>query len=196
MATRDEAANARYNPLRSSSLALGGRRLMLLTPPEAAVRLGIDTFLEHGFANLEEDFDAVVRAEESGWVADAVWIGDSKRSWRRGVVADLLGPTLLPLVVPALRPGIPPTLVVVAARVLEDGTTELLVMPHESTKGDPEAQGGASAKVQAGTDAVQASVAREGTLLAVDRKALPRFDLRDPECPASMMAVRRLIGWK
>ncbi|GAA1328682.1 hypothetical protein GCM10009659_32380 [Leucobacter albus] len=157
------------------------------------MRAGIDQTLAQGFARHSVDLAAKLGAEGSEWVAQAAVIGERRKSWRRGVIADLVEEVLPVDLIPGLRRTVAPTLAVVAARPLPDGATELLLMPHASHTGDPQAAFGAAPRVRAAADGLAAAAGAAGALIEADRRSL---GVRDPDCPASRAAAKRLLGWK
>lgn len=173
--------------------ALTGRRLVVRWSPEHAVRAGIDEVLSRGFALRDENLTEMLRSEGSAWVAQAAVIGDRASSWRRGLIADLVEEVLPIDLIPGLRRTVAPTLVVVAARPLAEDTSEVFLMPHASRTGDPQAAMGAAPRVRNAADALVQAARAGGALVEVDRRSL---GIADPDCPASITAVRRLLGWK
>lgn len=173
--------------------ALTGRRLVVRWSPADAVAAGIEQVLAQGFARRDADLAERLHAEGSAWVAGAAEIGEKRRSWRRGLIADIVEEVLPIDLIPGLRRTAAPTLVVVAARPLPDGTTEVLLMPHASRTGDPEAAFGAAPRVRAAADGLVEAARAAGALVAVDRRTL---GVADPDCPASRKAAKRLLGWK
>lgn len=173
--------------------ALTGRRLVVRWSPEDAVRAGTDKVLAQGFARRDEGLAEKLRDERSEWFAAAAVIGERTSSWRRGLIADIVEEVLPIDLIPGLRRTAAPTLVVVAARPLPDGTTEVLLMPHASRTGDPEAAFGAAPRVRAAADGLVEAARAAGALVEVDRRTL---GVADPDCPASRKAAKRLLGWK
>ena len=173
--------------------ALTGRRMVVAWQPADAALAGIEQALAQGFTRHAVDLAAKLSAEGSDWVGHAAVIGERRKSWRRGVIADLVEEVLPIDLIPGLRRTVAPTLVVVAARPLPDGATELLVMPHASRTGDPEAAFGAAPRVRAAADALVEAARAAGALIEVDRRTL---GVADPGCPASREAAKRLLGWK
>ena len=113
-----------------------------------AVLAGIEQVLAQGFTRHAVDLAAKLSAEGLDWVGQAVVIGERRKSWRRGVIADLVEEVLPIDLIPGLRRTVAPTLVVVAARPLPDGADELLVMPMPRALGDPEPAFGAAPRVR------------------------------------------------
>jgi hypothetical protein len=184
------ADDARYADLQHQG-ALTGRRLVLRYSPADAVRLGADQLIAQGFAPREEDLDAALRAEGSPWTARALRIGDRRKSWRRGIVADLVEEFVPVDLIPGLRRGIAPTVAVVTARALPDGLTELYVVPLSARTGDPQASFGAAPLVRAAIAGVRSTAEQAGAFVSADA---PILGVADPECPASRAKATQLLG--
>lgn len=185
-----DADDARFVDLAHQG-ALTGRRLVLRYPPSDAVRLGADQLLAQGFARREEDVDAKLRAEGSPWTAQALRIGDRAKSWRRGIVADLVEDFIPVDLIPGLRRGIAPTVAMVAARALPDGSTELYVMPLSAKTGDPSGSFGAAPLVRAAIAGVRETAEADGAFVSADA---PVLGVADPDCPASRAKATTLLG--
>lgn len=184
------ADDARFLELQHQG-ALTGRRLVLRFTPDDSVRLGVDQLLAQGFVRREEDLDAPLRAEGSPWTAQAVRIGDRGKSWRRGIVADLLEDFVPIDLVPGLRRAIAPTVVVVAARSLPEAQTELFVVPLSTRKGDPTAGFGAAPLVRTAIAGVRSVAEEAGAFVSADA---PIAGVSDPQNPASRKKATQLLG--
>lgn len=95
----------------------------------------------------------------------------------------------------------------VAARELPDSTTELVLYPHTSAKGEPAGALGAACRLRTAYEAIAAAgnadagTAAAGTAAAgaaaaalVSREKL--VGIRNDGSPASQQMVRELLGWR
>ena len=185
-----DAAGARFIDLRHQG-ALTGRRLVVRWTPDEAVRRGVDALLAQGFARHDKDLDQALRAEGSEWTAQALWIGSRKKSWLRGIVADVVEEVVPVDVIPGLRRGIAPTMAVVTARADADGATELYIVPLSEHNGDPQAPFGAAPLVRKAIADVREDAEQSEALVSVDP---PILGVADPACPAARATAERLLG--
>ncbi|QAY73460.1 hypothetical protein ET445_09035 [Agromyces protaetiae] len=192
MTNQRDASDARFSGLTSTGM-VRGRRLVVRYVPGDAVRLGVDRLLAQGFARHESDLAALLAAEASEWTAQAVQIGDAKKSWKRGIFADLVEDLVIFDLIPATQRTIAPTLVIVAARALPEARTELLVVPHTSWRGDPGSTDGAASRVEAAIEGVIAVAHAAGALVSADG---PSLGLGGGEHGASSKTAKRLLGWR
>ena len=121
----------------------------------------------------------------------ALRIGDRAKSWRRGIVADLVEDFVPVDLIPGLRRGIAPTVAMVAARALPDGSTELYVMPLSAKTGDPSGSFGAAPLVRAAIAGVRETAEADGAFVSADA---PVLGVADPDCPASRAKATTLLG--
>jgi hypothetical protein len=181
--------DARFHFLERSG-SLTGARFILRRPAADAVAIAVGHLVAEGFVAREDGLDARLRETGSAWLARAVEIGDAKGSWGKGFLADLIEDTPL-MIFNRFQRGIAPTLVMVAARALPDGTTELVVYPHMSGTGDPEGASGAAPRVRASVKAIVAASTADETLVSHERMT----GIRNDGSPASQQMVRELLGW-
>ena len=185
-----EGGDARFHFFEHSA-ALTGARFVLRRSPTEAVASAISALVVEGFTAREDDLDAKLRERESPWLAQAAVIGDSTGSWSKGLMADLIEDT--PLVfLNRFQRGISPTLAMVAARVLPEGPTELVLYPHTSRSGHPQGSAGAAARVRASLEAIATAAAADGTLVSYEQL----HGIRNDGSPASQQMVRELLNWR
>lgn len=168
-----------------------GARFILRTSPTQAVQLGLDQFVAEGFDLRNDDLHGELARRGSAWTACALQIGDAKRSLRRGLLADLVEDTPLEIL-PVFARGISPTLVVVSARPLPDGTAELVIYPHTSGRGHPDGATGAAPRIRAAYDRILARATDDELLVAAEKMR----GIRNDGSPASQQMVRELLGWR
>ncbi len=176
--------------------ALTGRRLLVRYSPSEAVQLGVMRLLAQGFSLRQEDLNVALRAEGAAWTAQALTIGDRKKSWQRGIVADLVEDFIPVDLFPALRRTIAPTTVIVTARAISSGNessevTELFIVPLSSNSGDPSSAFGAAPLVRAAIAEVISTAEGQGALISADKQIL---GVSDPDCPASRSKATQLLG--
>jgi hypothetical protein len=182
--------DARFHGFEHSATLTGGR-FVLRTSPADSVALALAHLVAEGFVAREDDLDARLAQLGSPWIARAAEIGDAKGSWAKGLVADLVEDTPLEIFNRFQR-GIAPTVVMVAARPSEDATTELVLYPHASRKGDPGGAAGAASRVRQAISAIEAASAARGVL--VEHEVMN--GIRNDGSPASQEMVRKLLDWK
>ncbi|MGV8884569.1 MAG: hypothetical protein ACOH1T_03135 [Microbacteriaceae bacterium] len=182
--------DARFHTFERSG-SLTGARFVVRRAASDAVALAVEKFVAAGFAVRDDNLDARLREAGSPWVARAVEIGDAKGSWKKGIIADLIEDT--PLVfLTRMQRGISPTLVMVTARALPDGTTELIFYPHASTTGDPEGWAGAAERIRNSAAEIANAFASEATLVSHEKMN----GILNDGSPASQEMVRTLLNWK
>jgi len=182
--------DARFHALERGG-TLTGARFVLRRSAADAVALAVAPLVAEGFVAREDDLDARLRGTGSPWQARAVEIGDAKGSWARLRLADLIEDTPL-ILFPRFQRRIALTLVMVAARGLPDGTTELVYYPHISAKGDPEGAFGAAARLRDCAKAITEACTDDGTLVSHEKMT----GIRNDGSPASQQMVRELLGWR
>jgi len=182
--------DARFHALERGG-TLSGARFILRRPAVDAVALAVAQLLAEGFVIREDGLDERLRGMGSPWLARAVEIGEAKGSWARLRLADLIEDTPL-MFFDRFQRRIALTLVVVAARELPDGTTELVYYPHTSGKGDPEGAFGAAARLRDCASAIAEVTTADGTLVTREKMT----GIRNDGSPASQEMVRELLGWR
>ncbi len=175
---------------------LTGRRLLVRYSPSDAVQLGASQLFAQGFSLYKDNLSVALKAEGSAWTAQALRIGDSKKSWQRGFVANLVEQVFPVDLIPGLRRTIAPTIVIVTARVLPSDTnssevTELFIVPLSSKSGDPSSAFGAAPLVRAVIAEVISIAEGQGALISADK---PILGVSDPDCPASRSKATQLLG--
>jgi hypothetical protein len=181
--------SARFNRFLHGHSVLKGARFILRRPAADAVALAVAQLVAQGFVAREDNLDVQLKQSGSHWLARAVEIGGKKVSWGESVVDYVLGDTALDIV---LRPRISHTLVMVAARELPDGMTELHVFPHMSLTGRPGSYAGAESRLRASLEAVSATGTADGTLVSYKRS----LGIPNDGSPASQQMVETLLGWR
>lgn len=171
--------------------ALTGVRVIARWAPDVAIRAAVDAFVAVGFETRDDGLSAQLAARGSEWTATALQIGDARKSWKSGIVADLIEATPLELI-PGFQRVIAPTLVVVAARESGDGTCELVAYPHTSRKGDPSAYAGAAPRVREAAAAIVAFAQATGALVSNE----VMHGIKNDGSPASQRMVREILGWR
>lgn len=170
---------------------LHGYRMVVNADPPSSMRLGVDQLVAQGFVERDDQLPARLHARGSEWTACAVEIGDAKRSWKAGIISELVDESWLSAL-PGFQPGIPPTLVVVAARALAPDTTELVLYPHTSRKGDPTSFNGAMPRVRAAAESIIATATQAGRFISSEKMR----GIANDGSPASQQAVRDLLNWR
>ena len=179
--------DARFNFFQRHSLLHGGLFVLRGTPVDA-VALAVAQLVAQGFVIRDDQLDAQLREIDSPWVAQAVEIGDSDGSSREGIVDYLADDTVFEVF---LKRRISRTLVMVTARELPDATTELVIYPHASDKGDPQGSAGAEARLRRSYKTLEAAIATDGTLVSHKRFV----GIANDGSPASQEMARKLVGW-
>ena len=182
--------DARFHGLEHSATLTGGRFVLLSSPPDS-IALALAHVVAEGFATRDDNLDARLAQQDSPWIAQAAEIGDAKGSWAKGLVADLVEDTPLEFFNRFQR-GISPTVVMIAARAQDDGTTELVLYPHASRRGDPEGSAGAASRARHAIAAIAAASTASGVLVSHETMN----GIRNDGSPASQEMVRQLLGWK
>jgi hypothetical protein len=189
---------------------LRGRRMIVCDTPENAVRTGVNHFLPHGFCVRPCNMGDILSQEGSLWSAQALEIGE-RIGAGRGLVKGILAETPLALV-PFFKMDIPPTLVIITARSLPDGTSELIVQPITSRSqglghflADDSSRDNsdlAAPRVNAAVESMIDSYQQAGCLIKADK---PQHYVRvtqdnsnkiDEDCPAFVRKARSLTGFK
>lgn len=173
---------------------LKGQRYTVTGDPASAVAVAVGRLLGEGFVMRAPDLADALQRCGSLWTAQTVEIGDAERAqrlWGRDffVAADA-GLSLL--VGWAMRRGIAPTMVVVAARPVADGQTELVIVPVESGLGPKEDAGAAEPRLSRVLAAVAWDFGQSGRLVYAEE---PFILLDDPDCPAHRDVLPTLIRW-
>jgi hypothetical protein len=180
--------DARFTFFQKRSVLHGGQFVLHCAPADA-IALAVAQLNAEGFTSRDDNLDVRLREMGSPWLAQAVEIGETNGSWRRGFVAALMEDTPLEWF---LQQRIPHTLVMVAARELPDSTTELVVHPHPSSEGDPGAAAGAEVRLRASYKAIAAACTADGTLVSHARS----LGVANDGSPASQQMVGKLVGWE
>jgi len=175
---------------------LRARQIIVQDTPENAVQLGVSYLLAYGFRVRPGDITAALRAEGSPWTAEAVEIGEYSGALR-GCLHSLISQTLLALV---LKRTIPPTLVIVAARAMPDGSCALVIQPFaagvssESLLEDDSwgARNMTAPQVKAATTAVIDAYQGVGRLTDPGK---PAAFVKDQDSRATVLHIRELTGW-
>lgn len=157
-------------------------RLVVRDTPAHAVDVAVGHLLMVDFRPDPLDLETPLRAEGSEWTARTVEIGDEVAVIARDFVNEV--------VAPVLRPAVPPTMVVVCARALDDGTCELVIAPqavYGTTTGDREL---ANPRIARGATAVIAAYEAVGGMLETETV---RTMIRDVTCPAFPKRFRALV---
>ena len=182
--------DARFHFFDDSGTLTGARFVMRRHAADAVV-LGVAHLVAEGFVAREDNLNARLRELGSAWSAQAAEIGDARGSWGKGFLMDVIEDT--PLVfLNRFQRGISPTLAMVAARELPDATTELVIYPHSSGRGDPEAWSGASARLRQSYEAIASTTTADGTLVTHEKL----IGIRNDGSPASQQMVRELLDWR
>lgn len=182
--------DARFHTFEHSG-PLRGARFVLRRGAADAIAMAIENLVAEGFVARDDALDEKLRDLGSPWTARAAEIGDTKGSWAKGIVADLIEET--PLVfLNRLQRGISHTLVMVTARELPDATTELVLYPHASSKGDPGGWAGATERLRTSYEAITALCTADGSLVSQEKL----IGIRNDGSPASQEMVRQLLGWR
>jgi len=181
---------ARFHTFEHSG-ALRGARFVLRRGAADAITLAIENLVAEGFVARDDALDTQLRDMGSPWTARAVEIGDTKGSWAKGIVADLIEDTPLEFLT-RLQRGVAHTLVMVTARDLPDATIELVLYPHASSRGDPGGWAGAAERLRTSYEAITALCAADGTLDSQEKL----IGIRNDGSPASQEMVRQLLGWR
>ena len=191
-----KGSDARFGVFDTGGIATGTRFRAVLDPI-AAIELCVAQLVDQGFTSRADDLPNRLRAAGSPWTAWAVQIGDAKKSWKTGLLADLVESTVLEFL-PGLQRGIAPTLVMVAARPLPSelaaptGCTEVILFPHLSRTGDPEGALGATHRLNVAVNGIATRLEDDNRLVSREKMT----GIRNDGCPASQQAVRELLGWK
>jgi len=181
--------DARFRSFLRRYDTLRGGRFVVRRPVADAVASTVERLVAAGFVAREDGLDDGLREAGSPWTARAVEIGDPDRSRGREWVADLIKDTPLDWV---LQRKISHTLVVVAARDLGGGTTELDVFPHMSATGIPSGAAGAEGRLRTVLAAIQSAGTADGALVSYTRS----MGIPNDGSPASQEMVRTLLGWR
>jgi len=181
---------ARFHALERGGV-LKGARFILRRPATDAIALAVGHLVAEGFVVRDDDLDARLREVGSPWLARAVEIGDATGSWARLRLADLIEDTPL-MFFDRFQRRIALTLVMVAARELPDGTTELVFYPHTSGKGDPEGAFGAASRVRDSAKSIVEACTADRSLVSHETMS----GIRNDGSPASQQMVRELLGWR
>ena len=182
--------DARFSPFEHSG-ALTGARFVVRRAVADAIALAVTQLVAQGFIAREDNLNARLRELGSPWLAQAVEIGDANSSFAKSYLADLIEET--PLVFfRRFQRKISPTLVMVAARGLTDSTTELVLYPHTSGKGDPAGAFGAAGRLRTAYEAIAAASTADTTLVSQEKL----IGIRNDGSPASQQMVRELLGWR
>ena len=168
-----------------------GVRILVNADAPSSVRLGVDQLVAQGFTERDDNLPTLLHTQGSEWTACAVEIGDAKKSWKTGIISELVDESWLSAL-PWFQPSIPPTLVMVAARALPNGATELVMYPHSSRAGDPTSFNGAMPRFRAATDAIIAAATQAGRFISSEKMR----GITNDGSPASQQAVRELLNWK
>lgn len=174
-----------------------GKRFVVSTAPSTALQTCVTQLVNQGFISRQDDLPNRLRAAGSPWTAWAVEIGDAKKSWRSGFIADIIEETPLGLL-PRFQRIIAPTLVMIAARPSPDllasltAGSEVVIYPHLSRKGDPQAAMGATTRIREAFQAITSEFQQAGQLITQEKIV----GIRNDGCPASQQGVRELLDWK
>jgi len=179
---------------------LWARQMVVRDTPEHAVEVGVGYLAAYGFRVRPGDVTTALRAEGSPWVAKAVEIGKDAGALR-GCLYSLISDTPLALV---MKRTIPPTLVIVAARTMPDGSCVLAIQPFFTWFSkkrlarvffddyDFGADRMAAPQVAAAITAVINAYQGVGTLVDAGR---PTPAISDKEAMTTILRVRKLTGW-
>ena len=176
---------------------LRARQMVVRDTPEHAVEISVSYLVAHGFRVRPGDMTAGLRAEGSPWTAAAVEIGDDV-SALRGLSYSLVGDTPLALV---MKRTIPPTLVVVAARAIVDGSCVLMVNPFTTFYSRKSLfdvhsfneHNMAAPQLAAATTGILEAYQGVGALVDAGR---PTAAIRDKEAMTTILRVKKLTGWR
>lgn len=167
---------------------LRGARLQVSMSPPQAVASAVAQLTAQGFDVRDRGEGAQLAAQASPWIVAAVEIGDARKSRRSEMLSVVLEDSVLDFL-PALRPALPPVMVIAAARALPGGSTELQIAPHRSRSGSDKTNLVAP-RVTAAIEAIRTD----------PRAGVTVFDwtLQAPDSgsPASDAAARELFGWR
>ncbi|MCL1918927.1 MAG: hypothetical protein FWG14_11520 [Peptococcaceae bacterium] len=177
---------------------LRGRRIVVRDNPVNAVQMGVGHLIDQGFAVRPGNIDDTLRREGSPWIAQAVEIGEDS-GFTRGLLHFVIEESPLSFL-PFVKRNIPPTLVIVTARILPDGTCELMIQPFVSLSLkkamiNHDADHLAAPRVEAAVMAVINSYQQSGFLVEAGKwKSIAAQ--KDKECPAFPRKARALTNFR
>ena len=182
-------ADMRIAPIRWNGLTRGGARFIVRTDPASALGAAVSRLRDQGLAVGDATFQDALRRSGSEWLAQDLRLGEVRKSWKRGIIADLIEDTGLEFF-PRFWRGATPTLVVASARAAPDGA-EVVVFPHLSMLGGSD-RNDSGPLVRKALAALDEEFTRAGVL--VSRETLRA--IKNDGSPASQKVVRDLLGWR
>jgi len=188
--SRGRGRDARIGPIRWNGLPGRAARFIVTDSDVAAVlTIAVQCLESEGFERGAGEFVEKVQDMRSGWVAQDLYLGDIRKSWRRGAVEWFTEGTGLDLFVPFWR-GATPTLIVACARATREGT-ELVIASHVSVRGGADSND-AAPLLRRSWDALEQRFRADGVF--VSREKL--WKIENDGSPASQKVVRELLGWR